>query len=186
MDSAIRRAARELFQRSGIYKLTLSINTIEGESDYDIPFLEDVEIMQAETICFREVGTTNFLTGLSSELKFPNLTAPGKPRYAYFPSDKLVRFNPVPDGVYTYYTVLMVMNTLNATTIRDAMFNQWGETIAFGAARYLSLQKGKPWFDPDMAQVLRGEFNRGLVRACNMALTGYANEEARARGNGFI
>lgn len=186
MLSAIVGVLRRLCQRTHMYKHRFTLTTIAGVSDYALELLENHDLLMLAENGAREAGENRFLIAVGNDNRIRRSSVTGRPRYILFPSAAGLRLSPTPDEVYTYEIEMIIQPKLNATAVSDELFNQWGEVIAFGAAHFLSMQKGKEWYDLESTQFLKGEFERGIREAVNREAGGFANEELTMKGNGFI
>ncbi len=186
IDSSLIRALRRFCQRTGIYTHNFTLTTTVGDSLYDLSLAEGLDLLLIPEQGARESGKNRFLQTISSESKVLLTGKEARPEFILVPGPTAIKLIPTPDEVYQYDIEAEVQPKLNATEISDDIYHQWAEPIAFGAAYYLSTQKGKGWYDLDSANYLKMEFERGIHEAINRKVSGFANEELVAHGNGWI
>lgn len=98
----------------------------------------------------------------------------GEPRLYYEISPGVLGLYPVPAESFdrAFSARAATKPTRNATTLENALFDDWCEVIVAGAAARLCAMHGQAFSDPGTAAVESSRFWAGVSKATNLAIRG--------------
>lgn len=167
---AVRFAAREFFERSGVHIIQTAKRTITaGTATYDVSTALDASLSLVR-IWESYYNETRLVPKTSDWLArtFGDWSVmTGDPAYVLQDSPKTVTFVPSPtttivNGIYWRCTVKPARA---ATTIDDTLGDHYYEAILAGAKSNLMLTKGVPYSDPKTGMYWRKQFDSAINAA---------------------
>lgn len=165
----VKTQARDFFKRSGIWrtKEATLLTTVAGQGEYDHTPATNAELS-------RVFSAWNGLDEV--DVEDPGDWA-GSPDALLDTTWKIgardlnkMSLSPLPEvaGVVIKGTVVYVPSKAGVG-IPSHAYDEWGSQIAGGAAARLMLQANKPWTNPGMVPVLRGDFEAAVRQASMQA-----------------
>lgn len=97
------------------------------------------------------------------------------PQYFIQKDSDTISLLPIPDqSLASAITMRVALVPLrNSTSCADFLFEQWVEPISAGAVAKLQVSSGKPYSNPQAAQINQGRFMQGVNAARQRAVRGY-------------
>jgi len=89
----------------------------------------------------------------------------GRPSAFWVVNDTLLRFLPIPDGVYTVNAAVALRPSRSAVGVEDWIYEAWADELVSGAIYRLARIPGKHWTDMTLAQYHKTLFDRGIANA---------------------
>ena len=102
------------------------------------------------------------------------------PRLFGQPEPGLIAMYPIPDRAYTINARVALRPTRTATSVSDALFEDWAEAITHGACVRIMTQPGE-FMNPKLADFHRQSYMAEINRAMLQARRGSIRAESRVR-----
>lgn len=100
----------------------------------------------------------------------------------YTSKNNIIRLFKIPDSSIELVVTVAIRPTLTATTVDDALMNEWKSAIVSGALAEILMLPGMPFTQPQLADVHRSRFKDWIVSAQGKAVkqTHYAPLRTRS------
>jgi hypothetical protein len=186
MDTFIRKFAIRLCEKGQVLRKDASeINITAEERTYALNFTENlykaISIHYAEYESGQEMSRTSEAKLKDSEPTWKQLTTSGRPQKGYLTLDNKLHVVPKPtaDVDNDPITVTCVVKPVRtATKIDTYVFENYAETIAYGALSELQLMQQQSWYNEKLAEQNARKWRQGLRQARAHALNGYDGDES--------
>lgn len=177
---ALRAAAAEFCERTGLWRATLTINTASQEPDI-MALPADSTMHAIELVLFNgrelERVTPEYLDERFSTWRTE--TATGEPQYITQLVQDEIRLYPFADGEVSAFVRLKP--TANADTLPDFLADRYRDTLQAGALAKILLLPGQPFTNPDLAMMFHARFQADLDRLFDAKSRGQQRAPARTK-----
>lgn len=158
VDLHIRRALREFFKRTAVWRETFKFDTIAGEATYQ---LQPSTGIIASIMSLHING--RFTHSVPEDRRDPFRTS-GTPNGWYSLIPSVVTLYPGPTGAHSIQIEAAISLPIDDTLreFPDAVLQEHGEAIAAGVISGMMLMPGKPWTQRDAAAVYGRAFGSAI------------------------
>lgn len=188
--NAIRNAAIELCQKTGVYQLDhTAINAVINTPTYAFAPATGTVVVKVLQAFYNNIEITpktpDELKAIYSTSDWRTRT--GTPLYYTQEDEQNIRLVPMPDASLTGAIKLRVSlkPTRASTTIIDRIFEEYLEAIKNGALYRLKISKNKPYTDEAGAAQCFSFFNTEIDTTKHKVAIGFGRAKLRARGHYF-
>lgn len=187
LAQALRSAMIEFCERSGLMRQTLDpIDVVEGTASYDLPEPTDHNIVTPVSVLYDSVPVHP-----TSESKADFIAPSWRTNellYRYRMEGRTtVKLLWSPDQDITGGLIVRVSlrPTRDADALDDALYRDWAEVLAAGAAARLREMPGEPWSNPNAAVIDARKFGGGVAAARVRAEASDTAQPLRMQGRPF-
>lgn len=148
LDLAIVTGCREFSKATHALLLDTTITTVIAQEDY-LPTLTEEEIVSVRHV---KNGTSALTPKVREEYEAYSAASGTPTIFSVKEDDPLeLSFYPTPSAAIVLSVRLVVMPTLDASTVSDKLYDWYREGVAAYAKYLLMSQVGKPWSNADQA-----------------------------------
>lgn len=180
---AILRACIEFCERTELFDETTDVTTVAGTATYTPSFASGMVATRAVYV----KRDDELLTRTNRDVfnAYDDLVEAGEADSYYLSSTGKLVLGPVPDAVETLEFKAIVKPAATATTVPDALSDDWATAIGNGAKTKLFAQRNTPWYAPDEAIMQASMFSAHVTKAINSRNTGRSGALLRVKMRPF-
>lgn len=161
IDYALIRALRNFCRESRYYRTTINVNQVSGTSSYTIVPVDGSEVIDVEYV---ELENNNKLYPLTEEEA--SRTDGSVTGFYFYPPNVLSVYPQPTENVTNGIEIRAVlMPPESTTTIPDAVYRNFKETIVSGALSYILSMQNEAWSNEKLASFKTQEFIIGTFNA---------------------
>ncbi|MBY6105023.1 hypothetical protein KUW19_00840 [Ferrimonas balearica] len=189
IEQAVSQAAREFFRQTQVWRETLPLDVVEGQTAYALPvhtygteaFIEEV-VRVFRPMPNRQRDEDLYAVPHTSDL--PNLGS--RPIAFTSPRPDQLLLAPSPVEAETLQAEAVLVPTTTATSIPDHYYEPYAQALLHGAIYELKGQSGHPWFDPNSVTYHGNLFQQYIAEATIRRHQGNVNATQSVRMTPWI
>lgn len=199
MAHSIRVAAIEFARSTRFMTQRIRLDAQEGVPDYQLILPDEYNLLAISAVDYEGcvinhdqlspsayrgagIGMMNTRTNYSG-----NLTYASNMVFGYSEQTGLV-LNPPPsrDGESCIGVTAIVIPTQDSCYLPRSLYNTFADTIGAGALAALMRNSQAKWYDLRNAGIYRKQFEQGMTRAKNLAMTGFVAKPVHMKAHSYV
>ena len=178
-EEAIRQAAIDLCDRAGVWPFSLVLQTQPRVHEYPLLIPEAANVAGIKCVTVHGRAYAPDLYGC-------RVCGCGESMFSLY-GLRAIRIHPVPDDECPGYAniELWLKPTQDACELPDALYQEWGDAIADGAASRLFAMPKQDWSNPGLTQRYALMFQNDITRAKNKRVLNRTPGPLMMRGGYF-
>ena len=190
LSRAYVRAYRDFCSQTMWLRINVPGATVAGVRQYNLgsdPLLEIIGVRAVQGSWTPAQTEQSWGLSAADPTQWDPNMRPGQPtRYAYIPHGQIA-VDPVPKQVYQLLVSAVVQpKTETVAQIPSECLSKYSNEIEAGALAYLLTIPGQPWYNPQLAQVYKREFQSAVANAKSDVQRNFQMGSQRVRPRGFV
>lgn len=188
LDLHLRQAAREFFKQTEVMTAE-DVPVVLEANKFLYTFNPEDLLETTRVLSLRLVGEGEITPITRDKLideRYNWATASGTPMHYFQVSPRQVRIFPIPDKTYNAVLTAVVQPSKESVGVHDEFFDEYVESISFGAVSRATRMPQKPWTNFDLSNSMGALFQTAIRNSKIERNKDFTNVDLRVQYNKIV